>query len=960
MKNKIAVLGLIVYLALIISCAQTGQLTGGSKDIKAPQMIGSNPVNKATNFKGKKITIAFDEFFELSDIQEEFVSSPPLEKMPEFTVRGKKLIIKFDEELQDSVTYSFQFGEAIQDFHERNPASGFRFVFATGNSLDTMAISGRVADSFTLLPVLRSSVMIYSSFEDSIPFISKPDYVAKTDSSGHFELDYIKPGKYKLFALKDANSDLLFNMPEEQIAFIDSFIVPIANAETKIDTVLAGTEMRHPETNAVIDTLLADTVIKSRIIHYLPNNIKLFSYEEDRLPQFVVEFKRPERAVCKFIFNKPQEKFNWECLNDAVSKESFVEDVSPDADTAFLWIQDELVRNIDTLKFKIPYVNKDSIGNSVTDIDTLIFVFSDPILQDNGGFGKKNEKEVDSNEDSLKIVYTEIKQGKQGLEIGADFSIKAKYPITKLDTSKMRLFQVIDTLVADPLTQRLMVSQRTDVDKFLFVFKRALVNEFRLQPINFTSNDKWYSTEYSLNRDTISCTITKDEIKKRDSLRILVHYDNDFYLDEIQKFKDTLWLPTRTQTINDIQRKSQDTIMISFGKPAGTNYSIGTEEQGFNSADFEILSPEYSSISKVLIKNKKLVDKDSLNLIFKVYDRLDSLNNKVFYTDTTLSVYKRRNTQVVKSRRISKNEFYVVFNKPLVADVELLPTNFSALGGGWFTQQREPNNDTLKIKINNKQVSKQDTLKLEVAYSFINKNKKDTTIKHQLALPVKAKKKKKKIRVKETEKLIKVEVNSPISMNFIEDSVRIRQFFLSTDWKPSMKYRFEADSMAFVDIFGNYSIELGKKIIVKDEEDYGKININISQLGSIESNDFYKNNQDTTSSISQQTLSVGQVIVQLTNDKDEAVREQIINSDGKISFLHIPSGNYFLRMYYDSNSNRKYDIGDYLKHIQPERSLYYRDEIEVKAKWEAELEWEINYQERKLPVKKEKKKKKRR
>lgn len=73
------------------------------------------------------------------------------------------------------------------------------------------------------------------------------------------------------------------------------------------------------------------------------------------------------------------------------------------------------------------------------------------------------------------------------------------------------------------------------------------------------------------------------------------------------------------------------------------------------------------------------------------------------------------------------------------------------------------------------------------------------------------------------------------------------------------------------------------------------------------------------------------VIVQLTDSKFEVVAEQYIDKAQPVDFNFLDPQNFFLRVIYDTNKNGKYDTGDYLKGIQPERVSYHPDVIEAVA-----------------------------
>ena len=52
-------------------------------------------------------------------------------------------------------------------------------------------------------------------------------------------------------------------------------------------------------------------------------------------------------------------------------------------------------------------------------------------------------------------------------------------------------------------------------------------------------------------------------------------------------------------------------------------------------------------------------------------------------------------------------------------------------------------------------------------------------------------------------------------------------------------------------------------------------------------------------------------------------------------------GNYNLRIIKDTDKNRKFTTGNFIKKKQPEQVIYYNEPIEIKAGWDVEVNWEI-------------------
>ncbi|MCX2680540.1 Ig-like domain-containing protein [Galbibacter sp. EGI 63066] len=79
------------------------------------------------------------------------------------------------------------------------------------------------------------------------------------------------------------------------------------------------------------------------------------------------------------------------------------------------------------------------------------------------------------------------------------------------------------------------------------------------------------------------------------------------------------------------------------------------------------------------------------------------------------------------------------------------------------------------------------------------------------------------------------------------------------------------------------------------------------------------------------------LILQLTDNNGE-VKEEIYVEEEKYAyeFLNIQPATYSIRVIHDTNGNGKWDTGNFLKKIQPERISYYPDPVELRPNWEIE------------------------
>ena len=227
---KYTVIGTLctLYALAVGSCAKQGYPSGGPVDKQPPVVKGVSPASETTNFNAKRFRIDFDEYVTMKDADNNVLISPPMSAKPEYTTKGHSLIVKLSDTLTPNTTYLFQFKNAIVDFNEGNPLPSFDYVFSTGNTVDSMTISGTVTDALTQqAPEATLTVMAYEatsipdSIGDSIVAKLSPAYQTRTASDGSFRFNYIRPGQYKVVAIDDADKNLRY-ATSEAIAWLDS------------------------------------------------------------------------------------------------------------------------------------------------------------------------------------------------------------------------------------------------------------------------------------------------------------------------------------------------------------------------------------------------------------------------------------------------------------------------------------------------------------------------------------------------------------------------------------------------------------------------------------------------------------------------------------------------------------------------------------------------------------------
>ncbi|SDS27481.1 Ig-like domain-containing protein [Gramella sp. MAR_2010_147] len=235
MKKKVP--GFILVLILLftlVQCAKKGMPEGGPIDEEPPKFIRANPENYSTQFDKKEIRIYFDEYIKLDKPQQQIIVSPPMNPKPNIMPLGtarKDIKIEIFDTLEENTTYAINFGKSIVDNNESNPYNYFKYVFSTGDYIDSLSVSGTVKDARLKAPSQPISVMLYevdSTYTDSIVYKETPRYVTYSqDSTFTFSLENLKAGTYRMVGIMDSNDNYLYNPKSEKIGFIaDQVTIP--------------------------------------------------------------------------------------------------------------------------------------------------------------------------------------------------------------------------------------------------------------------------------------------------------------------------------------------------------------------------------------------------------------------------------------------------------------------------------------------------------------------------------------------------------------------------------------------------------------------------------------------------------------------------------------------------------------------------------------------------------------
>lgn len=412
---------IIIAAAVMYSCANIGNPSGGPIDKTPPIFMRSNPTPNAVNVKDRKIDIFFDEIVTLKDPSTKIIVSPAQTEMPRMSALGRKVTVELVDSLLPNTTYTIDFSNSIQDNNEGNAIDNFAFAFSTGSVIDSMRVSGYVLDSRTLEPMQSVVVGLQSNLADSAFHKEKLQRVALTNDRGQFTIRNVSPGSYHIFALKDLDRDYKFGNPTEDIAFLDSIIVPSIGSREAADTV-------YNDLNEI------DTIMRATRPAYFPNDILLSMFNEDRKSQYLANNLRVDSTRISLTFAAASDTLPSLSIvgrND-VPDQWYTLERSQTNDTLTYWIRPPHLVSTDTLIVATTYLRTDTASNLSWGTDTLKFTF-----QRQKAKKKKKNEETDSLEQIRFMELHPLANGTQ--EVYAPLLLQTGTPIERYSREAFHL-----------------------------------------------------------------------------------------------------------------------------------------------------------------------------------------------------------------------------------------------------------------------------------------------------------------------------------------------------------------------------------------------------------------------------------------------------------------------------------------------------------------------------------------
>ena len=393
---------LLVLLPLVFShsCANTTQApTGGPKDTLAPLIVRVSPASGVTGVKltGQEFVFSFDEYVKIKNLQNIYLS-PPLKKPVKAKTRGKSVVVYFeDDTLAANTTYTIDFTDAIADNNEGNVYPGFTYVFSTGETIDSLMITGIVQDCNTLKPVKGAKVMLYMNPADSALFLEPPVAAALTDDWGFFSIRNIKDTTYRLYAITDGNNNNRYDPESETVAFIEGMIRPV----TVVDDSL-------PE---LIKYDMKDTVnCQKRKTEY-----ELNLFKEKNAKQAIVNKVRVDDRTSYITFMAPNAHIDTMWIR-GVPADRLITQFNLQRDCLEVWVNDRRAMP-DTFFAYVNYLKTDTLGQLSPYTEEVKLVH--PLPRAKRRAAKREPKKEDTT-----CVYTLSAKGETVEQQGFELSFK--------------------------------------------------------------------------------------------------------------------------------------------------------------------------------------------------------------------------------------------------------------------------------------------------------------------------------------------------------------------------------------------------------------------------------------------------------------------------------------------------------------------------------------------------------
>ncbi len=439
-RFSLFLLALIGLTSLIAACANQGAgPDGGPYDETPPHIVGMTAPERLQNGKRTKFSLVFNELIKVDNPTEKIIVSPPQIETPEIKVSGRRITVELLDSMRPNTTYTVDFSDAITDNNEGNPLGQYTYIFSTGQTTDTMQMSGYVLNAEDLEPVKGILAGLYQQHNDSVFSKRAFDRVARTDASGFFSIKGVAPDRdYRLYALQDADGDFHFTQPSEMLGFLHNDLRAGAFRDTRYDTLW-------------VDSVRYDSIRIIPYTHFTPDDLVVRAFKIDVNTRHYLKAQRDVPEWFTTFFTGPSRKRpTIQGLNFDASK-AFVVNASAGNDTLTYWLADTTLLRQDTLRFAYTYDNwDDSLAQMLPKTDTLELVPKMTFAKRAANEAKELEKWNKQREKREKRGdFSKSQPPMVALQLRADVSsslvpnrnilIQFDQPLQRFDTKKLHL-----------------------------------------------------------------------------------------------------------------------------------------------------------------------------------------------------------------------------------------------------------------------------------------------------------------------------------------------------------------------------------------------------------------------------------------------------------------------------------------------------------------------------------------
>jgi putative lipoprotein len=433
-------LALIGLTSLIAACANQGAgPDGGPYDETPPHIVGMTAPERLQNGKRTKFSLVFNELIKVDNPTEKIIVSPPQIETPEIKVSGRRITVELLDSMRPNTTYTVDFSDAITDNNEGNPLGQYTYIFSTGQTTDTMQMSGYVLNAEDLEPVKGILAGLYQQHHDSVFAQRAFDRVARTDASGFFSIKGVAPDRdYRLYALQDADGDFHFTQPSEMLGFLHNDLRAGAFRDTRYDTLW-------------VDSVRYDSIRIIPYTHFTPDDLVVRAFKIDVNTRHYLKAQRDVSEWFTTFFTGPSRKRPTIKGLNFDARKAFVVNASAGNDTLTYWLADTTLLRQDTLRFAYTYDNwDDSLAQMLPKTDTLELVPKTTFAKRAANEAKELEKWNKQREKREKRGdFSKSQPPMVALQLRADVSsslvpnrnilIQFDQPLQHFDTKKLHL-----------------------------------------------------------------------------------------------------------------------------------------------------------------------------------------------------------------------------------------------------------------------------------------------------------------------------------------------------------------------------------------------------------------------------------------------------------------------------------------------------------------------------------------